>query len=199
MLAALTGLGLSAAAGLNAYIPLLAVGLLSRYTDLLTLPAGYTWLENPVVLVVVAVLLAAEIVLDKIAVVDHVNDAIQTVVRPAVGGVIFAATTAAERLDASQWMRDNPWAPVLLGVLVALLVHGAKATARPVVNTTTVGVGTPIVSTIEDLISLGLSLIAILAPVLVAVALVIGVGGIVLFVRRRRHAAAQRRRPPAPV
>jgi Domain of unknown function (DUF4126) len=193
MLATLTGLGLSAAAGLNAYIPLLAVGLLARFTDLLSLPAGYAWLENGWVLAVVAVLLVAELVLDKIAVVDHVNDAVQTVVRPAVGGVIFAATTAAERIDASAWMRDNPWAGVLLGVLVALLVHGAKATARPIVNTSTAGVGTPVVSAAEDATSLALSLVAILAPVLVAVALALLLAAGVLLVRRRR------RRPAAPV
>lgn len=42
----LTGLGLATAAGLNAYIPLLALGLLSRFTDLVSLPHGYGWLEN---------------------------------------------------------------------------------------------------------------------------------------------------------
>jgi hypothetical protein len=196
MLATLTGLGLSAAAGLNAYIPLLAVGLTARYTELLTLPAGYAWLENPWVLGVVAVLLVAELVLDKIAVVDHVNDAIQTVIRPAVGGVIFAATTAAERIDGSAWMRDHPWVPILLGVLVALIVHGTKATARPIVNASTAGVGTPVVSAVEDVTSLGLSLVAILAPVLVVVALALLVAAAVLLVRQGRQ---RRRRPAAPV
>ena len=36
----LTGLGLASAAGLNAYIPLLAMGLLGRFTDLVNLPQG---------------------------------------------------------------------------------------------------------------------------------------------------------------
>ena len=197
MLATLTGLGLAAAAGLNAYIPLLAVGLLARFTDLLTLPAGYTWLENPWVLGAVAVLLAAEVVLDNVAVVDHVNDAIQTVVRPTVGGVIFAATTAAERHDSSQWMRDHPWVGIVLGVLVALLVHGAKATARPIVNTATVGVGTPVVSALEDVTSLGLSLVALLAPVLVVVVAALAVWGFVALLRRRRRRQAGRQ--PAPI
>src|SRR5919198_3449923 len=100
MLASLTALGLSAAAGLNAYIPLLLVGLLARYTDVVTLPQSSAWLENGYVLVVLAVLLAAEMVLDKVAVVDHVNDAIQTFIRPTAGGAIFAATAAAGQVDA---------------------------------------------------------------------------------------------------
>ena len=56
------------------------------------LPGGELLLAAPPA---VAVLLLAELVLDKVPVVDHVNDAVQTLVRPTVGGVIFAATTAA--------------------------------------------------------------------------------------------------------
>ena len=41
----LTGFGLAAAAGLNAYIPLLALGLLARFTDLVTLPASQICFE----------------------------------------------------------------------------------------------------------------------------------------------------------
>jgi hypothetical protein len=42
----ITGYGLATAAGLNAYIPLLAVGLLGRFTDLITLPHTWSWLED---------------------------------------------------------------------------------------------------------------------------------------------------------
>jgi hypothetical protein len=80
MLASLTGLGLSAAAGLNAYIPLLLVGVLARFTDVITLPEPYRWIQSDWALGVVSVLLVAELVLDKVAVVDHVNDLVQTLV-----------------------------------------------------------------------------------------------------------------------
>ena len=187
MLATLTGLGLSAAAGLNAYIPLLLVGLLARYTEVLALPSQFGWLENGWVLVGVAVLLLAEEVLDKVAVVDHVNDAIQTFVRPAVGGVIFSATAAAGQADTSPWMREHPWAGWLLGIVVAGLVHAGKATARPVVNVSTVGVGTPVVSAAEDAVSLGMSLVAVFVPVLVVVALLLLVWAAVAVGRRARR------------
>jgi hypothetical protein len=193
MLAMLTGLGLSAAAGLNAYIPLLLVGVVARYTDVVTLPPDFVWIENEWVIGVVAVLLLAEVVLDKVAVVDHLNDLVQTFVRPAVGGVIFAATAAAQQVDASPWMREHPWVGWLAGVVVAGLVHAGKASARPVVNTTTLGLGTPVVSAAEDATSLGMSLIALFAPVLVVVGLLLIVLGMVLGVRRLR-----RRRRPVP-
>jgi hypothetical protein len=193
MLATLTGLGLSAAAGLNAYIPLLLVGVVARYTDVVTLPPDFAWIENEWVIGVVALLLLAEVVLDKVAVVDHLNDVVQTFVRPAVGGVIFAATAAAQQVDASPWMRERPWVGWLAGVAVAGLVHAGKASARPVVNATTLGVGTPVVSAAEDATSLGVSLIALFAPVLVVVGLLLLALAMVLGFRRR----SRRRRPVA--
>jgi hypothetical protein len=198
MLASLTGLGLSAAAGLNAYIPLLLVGVLARFTDVIVLPEPYRWIQSGWALGVVSVLLVAELVLDKVAVVDHVNDVVQTLVRPTVGGVIFAATTAAEEADASTWMQEHQWVGVLAGVVVAGAVHAVKATARPVVNTATVGVGTPVVSAAEDAASLGMSLVAVFLPVLVVlVLLLVGWAAFVLArrARRRRRAAATAWRP----
>ncbi|GAA2658316.1 MULTISPECIES: DUF4126 domain-containing protein [Nonomuraea] len=171
MLAALTGLGLSTAAGLNAYIPLLVVGVLANLTDAVKLPDGYGWLSNWGVLAIIAVLLLAEFVLDKVPVVDSVNDAIQTAVRPASGGVVFSATAAAAEIDSSTWMTENPWAGWLIGIVTALAVHVLKSTARPVVNATTGGLGAPVVSTVEDAGSLGVSLVAIFLPVLVLVLL----------------------------
>src|SRR4051794_9784203 len=134
MLATLTGLGLSTAAGLNAYIPLLVVGLLGHFTHLVQLPAEFGWLTGGWVLAGLAGLLVVEVVLDKVAVVDTVNDAIQTLVRPAAGGAVFAATSAAAKLDSSSFMHDHRWIGWVLGIVVALVVHLTKASVRPVVN-----------------------------------------------------------------
>ncbi|MEV3979914.1 DUF4126 domain-containing protein [Nonomuraea sp. NPDC049758] len=200
MFAALTGLGLSTAAGLNAYIPLLVVGVLANLTDKVKLPDGYAWLSNWGVLAIIAVLLLAEMVLDKVPAVDTVNDAIQTVVRPAAGGVVFSATNAAAEFDHSTWMTENPWAGWLLGIVMALAVHTLKATARPVINAGTAGVGAPVVSTAEDAGSLGMSLIAVFLPVLVIVALLLFVVLAWWTFRRVRRLRARRRirrNPPA--
>jgi hypothetical protein len=192
----LTGFGLSAAAGLNAYIPLLLVGVLSRFTDVITLPESQRWISSGWALSIGAMLLLAELVLDKVPVVDHFNDAVQTFIRPAVGGAIFAATAAAGRVDSSPWMLRHQWVGWLLGVLVAGLVHTGKVTARPVVNVSTVGFGTPVVSAAEDGVSLGISLVAVFVPVLVVVVLaLLGWAGWSLrrAVRRRRRAPGGRR------
>jgi uncharacterized protein DUF4126 len=195
MIAALTGSGLAAAAGLNAYIPFLLVAVLARATDVIKLPPDYAWVQSNWAIGVGAVLLFTELVLDKIPVVDHLNDGVATLIRPTVGGLIFSATSSAENLDNSQWMQDNPWLGAILGVLVAGLTHGTKAVLRPAVNVSTAGTGAPVISTLEDFASVGLSLAAIFAPVLVIFFLVLLVWAVYrlsrwLIRRRRRRVAA---------
>lgn len=193
MLAALTGAGLSAAAGLNAYIPFILVALVARYTTVLDLPAQYAWIESWWAIGIALVLFLSEFVLDKVALVDHINDAVGTFVRPATGGLIFAATTAASDYEAgSSFMQDNPWVGVILGIVTAGIVHTGKAVTRPVVNTTTGGLGTPIVSAAEDGAAITLSLVAIFLPLLVVFLLLLLLwGGFALW---RGNRARRRRR-----
>jgi len=173
VIAALTGMGLSAAAGLNAYIPFLVVALIARFSDVITLPQSYAWIESWWAIGIGAVLLLTEVVLDKIPAVDTVNDAVQTFIRPSMGGLIFAAASAAEVLDHSSWMTHNPWVGVVLGIITSGLVHTGKTVARPAINAGTLGFGAPVASTVEDGTSVGLSLVAVFLPVLVIVVLVV--------------------------
>jgi hypothetical protein len=122
---------------------------------------------------------------------------VQTVVRPTAGGLVFGATSSAHTVtvsDPDTFFSHNRWVPVLGGVILALLVHGTKAAARPVINGLTLGAGAPVVSTIEDGVSVSVSLVAILLPVLVLFFLAGLIALIVWLVRRRRT----RSRHPAP-
>ena len=109
MIAVLTGMGLSAAAGLNAYIPFLVVALIAKYTDLIVLPSAYGWIESWWAIGIGSALLLTEVVVDKVPAVDTVNDAVQTFIRPTMGGLLAAATAGAAELDNSAWMAQNPW------------------------------------------------------------------------------------------
>ncbi|WP_107078495.1 DUF4126 domain-containing protein [Micromonospora sp. MH33] len=196
MLEALTGSGLAASAGLNAYIPLLLMGLLARYTDLMELPGGWQWLGNGWVLLILAVLLAVEVVADKVPVVDHVNDVVQTVVRPTAGGLAFGAGSSSETVtvsDPDTFFSSHQWVPVVVGVLIALGVHLLKSAARPVINATTAGFGAPVASTAEDATSAVMSVVAILLPVLVLAFLLGFVAFLFWFLRRRRSRRRERR------
>ncbi|MFC4146999.1 DUF4126 domain-containing protein [Micromonospora mangrovi] len=195
MLEVLTGSGLAASAGLNAYIPLLLMGLLARYTDLVDLPHGWQWLGNGWVIVILAVLLAVEVVADKVPVVDHVNDVVQTVVRPTAGGLAFGAGSTSETVTVSNpdtFFSSHQWVPVVTGVLIALGVHLLKSAARPVINATTAGFGAPVASTAEDATSVVMSVVAILLPVLVLAFLIGFVGFLFWFLRRRKDRRRER-------
>ncbi|NHN55652.1 DUF4126 domain-containing protein [Calidifontibacter sp. DB0510] len=194
MFAALTGAGLSAAAGLNAYVPFLIVALISRFTDVINLPSSFQWIENPWVIGASVVLLALEVVLDKIPGVDSVNDIVGTAVRPTIGGVVAAATTAPNALDNSTFMHDNPWIAGIGGALIAGVVHAGKATVRPAINIASLGVGAPIVSASEDVTSVGLSFVAIFLPILVIIGLVLLAWAIFAILRRARRFARCRQR-----
>lgn len=192
----MTGFGLATAAGLNAYIPMLSMGLLDRYTTLVNLPQGWDWLANGWVIAIVAVLLMIEIVADKVPALDSVNDAVQTFVRPTAGGIVFGSGTAAQTAavsDPAEFARTGQWVPVVIGVVTALAVHLTKTAVRPAANVATAGVAAPVLSTIEDFTSVGLTFIAILIPALVLIVLIALVWAAVWLLRRRR-----RKRPPAP-
>ena len=190
MLELLTGTGLAFAAGLNAYIPLLTIGLASRFLDFVQLPASWSWLSNEWVLVIIAVLLVIEIVADKIPVVDNINDWLQTIVRPAAGGIVFGSgsnTSTALVDDPAAFFESNQWVPIVAGILIALVVHGAKSASRPIVHAMTLGVGGPAVSAAEDVSSVGLSIAALLLPVLVVLLIAAVIFGFVALFRRKKR------------
>ena len=186
----MTGFGLASAAGLNAYIPLLSMGLLGRYTNLIHLPHTWSWLENGWVIAIVAVLLIVEIVADKIPALDSINDSIQTFVRPTSGGIVFGSGTAAQTAavaDPAEFARTGQWVPVAIGVVTALVVHLTKTAVRPAANVATAGVAAPVLSTIEDFTSFGLTFVAILIPALVLLILIALFWGAFWLLRRRRR------------
>lgn len=174
--------GLSASAGLNAYIPLLAISLLAKFTDLITLQSPWDTLTSWWIIGLLVVLGAIEFFADKVPAVNHVNDIIQTFVRPAAGAIAFAAS--------AKVITDvHPILSMGLGLLVAGSVHTVKAAAvRPAITATTGGAGNTPVSIIEDIISTVMSILAILLPILVGILFILL---LIIFVRwwRKRSAA----------
>jgi hypothetical protein len=179
-----TGLGLALPAGLNAYVPLLTVGLLARFTDLVTLEPPYDILATDAALIILSVLLVIEIFADAIPGLDHVNDVVQTAIRPLAGGILMLATDNAI-------VDIHPALAAVIGILVAGSVHIAKAAGRPIVTGTTGGLGNPVVSTLENVTAVALSIVAILLPILIALALVILLVILLLWLLRRKTGIAR--------
>ena len=181
--AILTGIGLAAPAGLNAYIPLLALALADRATDRVTLTAPYDILSSNVGIAILLVLLTIEIAVDKVPGIDHLNDIIQTFIRPAAGAVVALAST-------SGVVAVNPAIMLLLGLVLAGSVNAVKVTTRPAVTLGTAGVFNPVVSMVEDAAAIVASVIAIFLPTLVLVSLAIFAVSSILLLRRFRRSRA---------
>lgn len=173
---------LAASAGLRAWLPLLATGVLARF-DVLQLGESFAFLESTPALVLFGVATLLEIAGDKIPVVDHGLDAVSTFLRPAAGALLTASV---------MWQVNDPmWAAALgivVGAPVAAAPHFAKTTARVASTTTTGGLANPIVSLLEDLASALMIILAVLLPILAVVLLAVVAFYVVRFVMRRRRA-----------
>ena len=172
--------GLAASAGLNAYIPLLVIALLARFTPWLTLSPPWNVLTHPAVIVALVVLAAIEFFADKAPAVNHLNDLVQTFVRPTAGAIAFAAGSGAIG-------HVHPALAMVAGLLVAGSIHAAKSLAlRPAVTATTGGVGNTPVSMVEDAVATIMSLVAVLVPlVIILFAFLLGFWAIKRYARAR--------------
>lgn len=173
IMALVAALGLSSTAGLRAVATLFAIGVVSDITisghPLLALHGNFAVLGSTPMLILLGVLTVVEIIIDKFPGLDNLNDVIHTVIRPVVGAVIVAGT--------SNTLSDtNVWVAAAAGAVLAFGVHVTKSTARVATTATTAGVGNPIISVLEDLLSFGSILLVVIAKsVAILVAPVLGI------------------------
>ncbi|HEX2834042.1 MAG TPA: DUF4126 domain-containing protein [Thermoanaerobaculia bacterium] len=168
VLALLLGLGLSASTGLNTFIPLLLLGAAAKFHVAgITLGDKFGWLASDVALIVLIIAAIAEIIADKFPAVDHFLDTIGTFARP-VAGAIAAASVFTD---------VDPMVAAILGLIVGAPTsfgfHTLKAGTRVASSATTFGCANPVISLAEDVLSFGLSILAIFAPIIVPIALLI--------------------------
>ena len=180
----LAAFGLAGAAGLNAWIPLLAAGLLDRAGQL-QLAEPYDAIATTPGLIVLGTLFVLDFVGDKVPAIDSLLHAVGTVVHPASGAIVFAGPT--------ETPTDIPSIVLFaLGASVAGSLHATRATIRPASTTLTAGAGNPVLSLGEDLSSAALSVLAVLAPLVgFLILLVVAVTAVLWW---RRVARARRRR-----
>ncbi|MGI8625574.1 MAG: DUF4126 domain-containing protein [Geodermatophilaceae bacterium] len=186
----LAAFGLSGAAGLNAWLPLLAVGLGDR-AGWLDLGSPYDILSSTPGMIVVGLLLVLDLIGDKIPALDSLLHVIGLVIAPASGAVLFAAQT-----DLTSDL--NPAVAAVLGAVTAGSLQAGRAAVRPFVTASTGGIGNPAVSAAEDGTSLLLTGLAFALPIL-AFLLVLAALGFVLWLvlRARRWMRGRRANPPA--
>ena len=183
--------------GWRLYLTVLATGIAMR-SGVVPLPdhlASLQVLANPWVMGIAGLAAAAEFLADKVAWIDSAWDGVHTFVRP-IGGALLALAVV------------DPADPVMqviafiLGGGGALLAHGGKAGARAVVNTSPEPVSNVVVSTAEDVATVGLLYLAYQVPVAaaaIALLLLALAVGLLLLARRVLKRLFGRRAPAAAV
>jgi hypothetical protein len=180
LLALATGVGLSAACGLRAFLPVLAVGLAARF-GLLQLRPDLAWLAQSPALSALGTAAVLELAADKVPVLDHVLDTLGTFLRPAAAWVGTYAVLQG-------W--GTPWAQLFALAMGAgaLAVHGAKAHARLGSSALTLGAANPVLSVLEDFFAFALVLLAVLVPLLALAVVALFVLAVVRLFHRARPA-----------
>jgi uncharacterized protein DUF4126 len=143
--------------GFNLYATVLTLGLLQRF-HLVQLPGDLDFLGRWWVIGVAAVLYVVEFLADKVPVVDSIWDAIHTFIRVPAGAVLAASAFA--HFDPA--VRTIA---LLAGGTLALGSHGTKASVRMAANTSPEPLSNIILSTLEDIFTIGLAALAAFHPV----------------------------------
>lgn len=153
----LTGVLLAAAAGLNAYLPILGLALADRFTDYVDLSQPYNVISSIGGIVVLLVLVTIDLIADKIPRIDHINDLINSPLRPAAGMFLMMAAVSGQG-------EIHEVVAMSIGLLVAGAVHAFKSISRTKITVATNGIANPMVSLIEDGIAGMTTLLAIVFP-----------------------------------
>jgi len=176
--AASLAIGLAACAGLRAWLPLLLAGGLARL-GLLELGPSFRFLAEDRALLLFGIATLIETVADKLPSVDHALDLLSTFLRPASGALLAASLfgRVTDPLEAAAL-------GLAVGAPAALIPHAGKTALRAASTAFTAGLANPFLSFLEDAASVMLFLLALAAPLAVALALILS--GVLLLRRFRR-------------
>lgn len=156
--------GFATAAGLNGWVTLLIVSIAARL-GFITIGSPFDIMTSLPVIVFLAVMTLIEGLADKIPLIDHASHVVHTFLQPLAGAILFAA-------QAGVITDMSPILAFVIGALVSGTIHATRATIRPVVTATTAGIGNPVVSAAEDVAAVTITIGSIIAPILVALAVV---------------------------
>jgi hypothetical protein len=164
-----TGLGLSAAAGLNSYAVLLVYGAMARF-----FPEDYPGaiarlLASTPAFGVAAILFLMEFFADKIPGLDHFWHLLHSFVRPVVGALVALAAVQPEGSAVLDVVAAGS------GGTIALVSHLVKSATRLTSTALTAGIANAGISLAEDILAFLQSLVSIFLP-FVALCVVAAIG-----------------------
>lgn len=177
ILAICLGIGLAASCGFRVFVPLLMMSIASK-AGYLTLAENFGWLSSWLAVTVLAIATLLEIGAYYLPWLDNLLDSVAT---PAavIAGVIVSAASVTDMDPLLKWS-----VAVIAGGGVAGTVKAGSMGIRLTSTATTAGVANPIVSTVEWIVSLALSVLSLAIPVVAAVIAVLLVVILIRFAFR---------------
>ena len=197
-----TPLGLAFAAGLNAYLPLLAFALAVHWLHLYSVNPHFAFITQSWFIAALVILTLLDIAADKLPLIEHLWNAVHTIIRPIAGAIvavvasssvlpgmhIMAATSSSGSGAALVALSAIPVTGVgllviliIMGGVLAALSHTSKLTARFISTITTAGFLNIVLSLVEDVLVLIVILLSLFASTIMFILLVLFV---LIFVPR---------------
>lgn len=174
------GIGLAAACGFRVFVPLLVIGIAAK-TEYLTLAEGMDWMATAPAILCFFLATVLEIGAYYIPWLDNLLD---TIASPAAV-IAGAVATASVVQDMSPFLR---WTVALIaGGGIAAVIQGGTVGLRSGSTLTTGGLTNFLVSTLELLMSLAVSILSMIMPVitLLVIAGIVGIAARVMMTRRK--------------
>jgi hypothetical protein len=177
------GVGLAAATGFRVFLPMLVVSA-AAYTGHLPLSENFAWLGTPSALMMLGVAALVEILAYYIPGVDNLLDALAT---PAavVAGTLVSAAVITDLPPMLKWTTA-----IIAGGGVAGLTQGVTALLRAKSTVLTAGVGNPVIATAELGGSLLVSLLALAAPLVALLVVIVFLWLAMRLIRRIARSAS---------
>jgi len=161
----LLGISLSAASGFRVFVPLLTLSAAAVFGHI-DLPTNFDWIENPQALAVFAVASTLEIGGYFIPWFDHFLDIAATPASILVGTIVTAAL-APDMNPLAQWTLA-----LVAGGGTAGITKGLMNLVRATSTATSGGLGNPIVATVELVLAIVLSVLAVTLPLVAGIAVI---------------------------
>lgn len=175
------GIGLAAACGFRVFVPLLLIGVAAK-TEYLTLADGMDWMASPAAILCFFIATAIEIAAYYIPWLDNLLD---TIASPAavIAGAVATASVVQEMSPFLRWTLA-----LIAGGGIAVLIQGATVGMRSASTSTTGGLSNFLVSTLELVMSVVVTLLSIAVPIVTAllIALLVGISLRIVASRRSR-------------
>lgn len=180
LMAALIGVGLSAAAGFRVFTPLFIASLAS-YLDWVNLSSTFDWMGTLPAIIAFGVATLIEVGAYYLPVIDNFLS-ILAAPAAAIAGILLTASFITDSNPLLTWA-----VAIIAGGGAATLTNAASGTARVASTATTAGIANPALSVVEDVTAVSVSLLSLFIPIL-GIVLVIVVAFFIWRMRKKRRA-----------